>query len=60
MKSEWKVSSNLINDKKMFIAFRKLNVNAVDHSGNREYHGGYTESKEEAEEIAKGLNDRKE
>jgi hypothetical protein len=44
----------------MFIAFRKLNVNAVDHSGNREYHGGYTESKEEAEEIAKGLNDRKE
>lgn len=39
MKSEWRVTSNRINGIKMYGVYRQLDVNAVDHSGNREYHG---------------------
>jgi len=56
MKSEWKVSSNLIGDKKMYIAFRIRNTSEVDHSGNREYSGNYTEDRQEAAAIADRLN----
>ena len=56
MKSKWKVTSNYIGDVKMYGVYRNLNTTAVDHSGNREYHGGYMESKEEAEKIVEMLN----
>ena len=56
MKSEWKVTSNSINGSKMYGVYRQLDVNAVDHSGNREYHGGYTLSKDEAQAIVDELN----
>ena len=37
MKSAWKVSSNPIAGVTKYQAFRIKDVNAVDHSGNREY-----------------------
>ena len=56
MKSKWKVSSNYINDKKMFIVFRIKNIHEVDHNGNREYYGEYMDNRAEAETIAVELN----
>jgi hypothetical protein len=60
IKSEWRVSSNSINGERMYIAYRLLDVKAVDHSGNREYHGGYMISRAKAEEIARQLNNKEE
>ena len=56
MKSEWRVTSNYINGQKMYGVYRLLDINAVDHSGNREYHGGYTLDRNEAQAIVDGLN----
>lgn len=56
MKSEWKVSSNSINGKKLYIVYRIRNTSEVDHSGNRETRGDYTESREEAAALADKLN----
>ena len=58
MQGEWKVSSNFLNGKQMFTVYRLRNVDEVDHSGNREYYGGYTDSKEEAQELADYLNSK--
>ena len=44
MKSEWKVTSNPINGKTMYAVYRLKDINAVDHSGNREFAGGWTDS----------------
>lgn len=60
IKSEWRVSSNSINGETMYIAYRLLDVNEVDHSGNREHHGGYVFGKAQAERAAKLLNEREE
>lgn len=60
MKSPWKVSSNYINGEKMYIVYRLRDVNAVDHSGNREYMGGYVISREKCEKLAKELNQKEE
>jgi len=56
MKSEWRVSSNFINDVKMYIVYRIRNTEEVDHSGNRENHGEYTEDRQEAVAVADRLN----
>lgn len=56
MKSEWKVTSNMIDGKKIYGVYRTRDVNEVDHSGNREMHGGYTDNREEAAAIAERLN----
>ena len=50
MKSEWKVSSNIINGKSRYSIYRLLDTKDVDHSGNRE-----TLSKEVIVKIAKAL-----
>ena len=50
------MSSNYINDKKMFIVFRIKNIHEVDHNGNREYYGEYMDNRAEAETIAVELN----
>lgn len=66
MKSEWRISSNFINDEKMYIAYRLLDENKVDHSGNREYiersgkpyyRGGYTPNRELVERLVTELNE---
>ena len=56
MKSEWKVTSNRINGKTMYGVYRLRDINAVDHSGNREYAGGYVSSRETAAIVAAELN----
>lgn len=56
MKGEWKVTSNLINGKKMYAVYRLRDINAVDHSGNREYAGGYVNNRETAAIVAAELN----
>ena len=56
MKSEWRVTSNSINGKTVFAAFRLIDKAAVDHSGNREYNGGYHENKDYVEKIVEALN----
>ena len=56
MKSEWKVTSNMIDGKKIYGVYRTRDINGVDHSGNREMHGGYMDSREEALAIAERLN----
>lgn len=65
MKSEWRVSSNIINGRKMYIAYRLRDVNGIDHIGNREYNensgapyyrGGYTEERALVERLVAELN----
>ena len=57
LKSEWRVTSNLIGDEKIYQVYRLLDINAVDHSGNRHYYAGYTaRDKEKAKIVASALN----
>ena len=56
MKSEWKITSQYIGEKKIHQVYRKLDVNATDHNGNREYIDGAFYDKAEAESLAKELN----
>lgn len=56
MKGKWKVSSNPVNGKTMYCVFRLRDVNEIDHSGNREYAGGYVNIRETAAIVADELN----
>ena len=56
MQSEWKVTSNSINGQMMYAAYRLKNKLDVDHSGNREYAGGYVSNREAAAIVAAELN----
>lgn len=56
MKSEWRVTSNFINGKKVYAVYRLLDIKAVDHSGNREYAGNYVEDRKACEAAAYALN----
>lgn len=56
MHSEWKVTSQYIGDEKMYAVYRLRDINAVDHSGNREYAGGYTSCRDVAVTVAEILN----
>ena len=60
MKSEWRVTSNSINGKKMYAVYRLRDINAVDHSGNREFAGSYIDNRDAAEIVAKELNKQEE
>ena len=55
-KSEWKVFSQMIGSEKMYIVGRQLDESKPLHGGNVEYHGGYTDIKEEAQAGADYLN----
>ncbi len=56
MKGPWKVTSNVINGETMYGVYRQIDVNAVDHSGNREHYGNYLDNRDKAAEIAQALN----
>lgn len=56
MKSKWKVSSNPVGGKTLYQAYRIRDINAVNHSGNREYSGDWTENKAVAQAVADRLN----
>jgi len=57
MSGKWKVTSQMIGDVRKYSAFRMLDTSAVDHSGNREYFGGYFEEREKAQALADVLNE---
>lgn len=56
MKSKWKVTSNSIGGRIMYAVFRIRDAGQPEHSGNREYAGGYTERRDEAQDLADKLN----
>ncbi|HCR83893.1 hypothetical protein [Muricomes intestini] len=56
MVGKWKVQSNPVGGNMMYAVYRLRDVDAVDHSGNREYASGYIEDKDTALTIAEGLN----
>ena len=56
MKSEWRVTQNYIGGERMYAVYRQIDVNKVDHSGNREFAGGYTADREAAVAVADSLN----
>lgn len=56
MPGEWRVTCNPVNGEYLYRVYRLRDVNAVDHSGNHEYYGGYTTDEAEAEAVARKLN----
>lgn len=56
MKGPWKVTANIVGDKKMYQPYRLRDINEVDHSGNREYAGELTTDRFQAMELADRLN----
>ncbi|UZD42774.1 hypothetical protein [Selenomonas sputigena] len=56
MKSEWRVTSNLIAGERCYSCYRLKNVEAVDHSGNREELGRWFGTKEAAQVVADEMN----
>ncbi len=53
---KWKVTSNSVGGEKMYAVCRIRDVSEVDHSGNREYAGGWTTNREAAQVVADQLN----
>lgn len=60
MKSEWKITTNLINGTRYYGIYRLRDASGVDHSGNREYFGDYVTDKEKAQSTADMLNGKDE
>lgn len=56
MKGPWKVTSQVIGDCKKYAVYRLIDINEVDHSGNREFAGEYVEDKQAALFVAQELN----
>ena len=54
--SEWRVSTNPIAEKTFYGVYRIRDIDAPDHSGNRETRG-YYETRREAEKLARLLNE---
>ena len=53
--SEWRVSTNPVAGKTFYGVYRIRDIDAPDHSGNRESRG-YYETRQEAEKLAWLLN----
>lgn len=56
MKSQWKVTSNIIGETKMYAVYRVRNINEVLHSGNMEFATNYMFNKDDALRIVERLN----
>jgi hypothetical protein len=57
VKSEWRVTTNIIDGKTVYGVYRIIDVGEVDHSGNREMAGEYISCREAAQSIAEVLNE---
>lgn len=55
--SKWKVTANLVGGKMWYAVYRIRDIDELDHSGNRQYRGGYIGDKSKAEEYARWLNE---
>lgn len=53
---KWQVSSNFIGGGRMYIAVRLIDKDKTDHSGNREYAGGYSSDREAVQKLVDELN----
>jgi len=58
MAGPWKVTTNIIGDNKRYAVFRLIDINEIDHSGNREFATEYMGDKTEAQAIAAELNEK--
>lgn len=56
MTSQWRVMSQVIGDRRMYIAGRQLDETKPLHGGNVEYAGVYLENREEAVSRVIALN----
>ena len=56
MKGPWKVTCNIICDRKQYQVYRLRDVDEVDHSGNREYGSDLMTDRYQAKELADRLN----
>lgn len=54
--SIWKTTTNFIAGRKYYGVYRIRDIDQPDHSGNRESRGGWYETKDEAEDLARRLN----
>ena len=54
--SEWRISTNIVAGKEFYQVYRLLDVNEIDHSGNRETRGGLYDSIRDAKALARRLN----
>lgn len=51
--SDWKISSNMVEDIKIYSVYKIIDEKEVDHSGNREYAGFYYNREDALREIEK-------
>lgn len=56
--SEWFVSCNPVAGEYLYIVARLRDREQIQHSGNMEYHGGYSKDKEALEKVATQLNQK--
>lgn len=56
-KSEWRVYASPIAGRIFYGVYRLRDVNATDHSGNREVRRGLFETRDEAKRLADMLNE---
>lgn len=57
MKSEWRVTSNIIDGEKRYGIYRLRDKDAVDHSGNREELDRWFDDRELAEDVCRIMNE---
>lgn len=60
MPGPWRVFSQNINYRTMYIAGRQLDPTQPLHGGNVEYYGAYSENRESVEQQASELNAQEE
>jgi len=56
MAGPWQIMSQVINDRKMYIAGRQKNPAEPLHGGNVEYYGGYSDNRESVTALVEDLN----
>lgn len=56
MPGQWRIMSQDINGRRMYIAGRQKDLSQPLHGGNVEYRGGYTEDRAAVEVVVAELN----
>lgn len=56
MAGPWQIMSQVINDRKMYIAGRQKNPGEPLHGGNVEYSGAFSDNRDEIAELVVALN----
>jgi len=56
MTGPWQIMSQVINDRKMYIAGRQKDVSEPLHGGNVEYYGMYSDNHDAVEQRVAELN----